>query len=123
MLNKLQIDKDFQGFPTIFHMRDGKSVQEYQGDRTKDALVRFAENSLPITLQEEPLKPALPFVFSPSRSVVLRKHGKGSRGKPKRKSVKKRTSLKKSVQKKAKKIGRNIRKKITRKLRRGKSKK
>ena len=123
MLNKLHIDKDYQGFPTIFHMRDGKSVQEYKGDRTKDALIRFAENSLPVTLQKQQLKPALPFVFSPSRSVVLRKYGKGSRGKPKRRSVKKRTSRKKSVQKKAKSIGKNIRKKITRKLRRGKSKK
>ena len=39
MLNKLQVDKDFQGFPTIFHMRDGRSIQEYQGDRSNDALL------------------------------------------------------------------------------------
>ena len=107
MLNRLQIEKSFQGFPTIFHMKDGRSIDEYQGDRTKDALLQFAESRLPISIQRQQLKPALPFVLSPTRrrrSVTRKKKGTTKRG-----------SLKKAVQKRAKTI--------RKRLRRGKSKK
>lgn len=117
MLDKLQIDKSFQGFPTIFHMKDGRSVHEYQGERTKDALLDFAQSRLPISMRKQQLKPPISFVLSPtgkgSKSTVSRK--KTTKGK----KMKKRRSLKKTVQKKAK----AIKKRLTKRLRRGKAKK
>tara|TARA_A100001011_G_C14034935_1_gene725298 strand:- start:97 stop:708 length:612 start_codon:yes stop_codon:yes gene_type:complete len=110
MLNRLQIEKNFQGFPTIFHMRNGREVREYRGERTKDALLRFAENSLPISIQLPKLKPALPFVLSPihRRSMFRKKKSTKTRG------TKKRRSLKKAVQKKAKTIKKRRAKRLRR---------
>ena len=96
MLNRLQIEKNFQGFPTIFHMRDGRAVQEYQGERTKDALLQFAENRLPISMRKHKLKPAFPLM--PFKT--LRKSTKKPRRKITKKIKKKPTRKPKSSQKK-----------------------
>ena len=96
MLNRLQIEKNFQGFPTIFHMRDGRALQEYQGERTKDALLQFAENRLPISMRRQQLKPAFPLI--PFKT--LRKSTKKPRRKITKKIKKKPVRKPKSTQKK-----------------------
>ena len=115
MLNRLQIDKSFQGFPTIFHMRDGQSVHEYNGERTKDALLSFAESRLPISMRSQELKPALSFAVksirdrSDAKGTKGAKSSKGSRG---TKGSKKRSSFKKTIKKKAKELKKRVNKRL-----------
>ena len=121
MLGNLHIDQNFQGFPTIFHMKDGKTVDEYQGERTKDSLLKYAEERLPITMQTHELEPAIPFMFSPSESVITHTGSVGKGSKSKKKS-KKQLKSKKKTRKTAKKAGkvrtkmRNLSKKISKKF-------
>lgn len=90
MLNKLTIDKNFQGFPTILHMINGKNVDggEYNGDRTSADLLKFAENKLPISKQEEKLQPATVFKGGAKKSTKTRRGRRTS----KRRTNKKRTN-------------------------------
>ena len=48
MLNRLNIDKSFRGFPTIAHMHNGKHQHEFNDERTTDKLIEYAEDKLPI---------------------------------------------------------------------------
>ena len=119
MLNRLHIDKSFQGFPTIFHMRDGRSIHEYQGERTKDALLSFAESRLPISMRSQQLKPALPFVVSSirDRSSANRKKKGSKRAEGTKKArgtrgTKKRSSFKKTIKKKAKELKKRVNKRL-----------
>ena len=102
MLDKLTIDKNFQGFPTILHMINGKSAGggEYQGDRTSADLLKFAENKLPISRQEEKLQPATVFKGGAKKSTKRRR----GRRTNKRRTNKRRTN-KRRRQCKNKKIG------------------
>jgi len=73
MLQNLQIEQNFRGFPSIFHMSNGRQLQEYEGDRTKDALLSFAKSRLPISLTQQRLQPATQLFFSPTRTTHTRK--------------------------------------------------
>ena len=73
MLQNLQIEQNFRGFPSIFHMSNGRQLQEYEGDRTKDALLSFAKSRLPISLTQQRLQPATQLFFSPRRTTHTRK--------------------------------------------------
>ena len=90
MLDMLTIDKNFQGFPTILHMVNGKSAGggEYNGDRTSGDLLKFAENKLPISKQEEKLQPATVFKGGAKKSTKTRRGRRTS----KRRTNKKRTN-------------------------------
>ena len=73
MLQNLQVEQNFRGFPSIFHMSNGRQLQEYEGDRTKDALLTFAKSRLPISLTQQRLQPATQLFFSPTRTTHTRK--------------------------------------------------
>ena len=106
MLDKLTIDKNFQGFPTILHMINGKSAGrgEYNGDRTSADLLKFAENKLPISRQEEKLQPATVFKGGAKKGTKGRKRRTSKRRTNKRRTNKRRTN-KRRRQRKNKKIG------------------
>ena len=90
MLNKLRIDKNFQGFPTILHTINGKSAGggEYNGDRTSADLLKFAENKLPISKQEEKLQPATVFKGGAKKGTKRRKRRTSKRRTSKRRTRK-----------------------------------
>ena len=92
MLDKLTIDKNFQGFPTILHMINGKSAGggEYQGDRTSADLLKFAENKLPISKQEEKLQPATVFKGGAKKGTKRRRRRTSKRRTSKRRTRKQR---------------------------------
>lgn len=53
MLNRLNIEKSFRGFPTIAHMHHGKHQHEFDDERTKEKLLAYAESKLPIMRKVE----------------------------------------------------------------------
>ena len=46
MMGKVKCYKKILGFPTMFVLNKGKKVKEYEGERTKDALLSFARSNL-----------------------------------------------------------------------------
>ena len=105
MLQKLEIEQNFRGFPSIFHMNDGRCIHEYQGDRTKDSLLSFAKSRLPISTTKQQLEPATHLFFSPKHIVHRRKKGtnKTIRRRQRKKSTKKRRQKRKKGTKTTKK--------------------
>ena len=112
MLSQLKVEKSFQGFPTILHMLDGNSVQEYQGDRTEPALIEFAESKLPISKTSEQLEPASISGLGLSREgarsrrffpLSLSRKGRKTTKRTRRRTAKASKSTKKPVKKSVKK--------------------